>query len=304
MERWEPSTSTQERARVAPPRVVRPAGDRRAVWANAILAAGGRAGIGLALIGSRVVPLPALVQAGLSVFVLLALLLGTFRAWRTGWPAWGTVWLMDFATLTLLTPVLVWNGFVASGPARMMAAERRAYLETILAAFVLLVLLGGVAGWIGGRRVGLAGILLLPAVLQAPALVPALTDYRDATVFVALAGVYLLSALATGAAWLAPSAWRLWLAPLAAVVYLIVLLLGPGLGALTQRPAPVSGFHSLLIAFGLVLVAAAPLFGVRGRPAVSGPRPHWPRRARARRRPAVEDRGDVAEVGPTSERWR
>jgi len=304
LERWEPSTSTQECARVTPPRVVRPGGDPRAVWANAILAAGGRAGIGVALIGSRVVPLPAPVQAGLSVLVLLALLLGITRAWRTGWPAWGTVWLMDFATLTLLTPILIWNGFVASGPARMMAAERRAYLETMLAAFALLVLLGGLAGWIGGRRVGLAGILLLPAVLQAPALVPALTDYRNATAFVALAGVYLLSALATGAAWLAPLAWRLWLAPLAAVVYLMMLLLGPGLGVLSQRPAPVSSFHPLLIAFGMVLVAAAPLFGVRGRPAMPGKRPHWPRRARERRRPAVEDRGDVAEVGSTPERWR
>lgn len=262
-------------------------------------------GIAATFIASRIVPLPPAVQAGLAVFLLLCLLLGVLRAWSTGWPPWGTVWLIDFATLSLLTPILVWNGFIASGPPRMLAAERSAYLETVIAAFLLLVLLGGVAGWVAGRRVGVAGILLLPAVIQAPALASALPDYRDATVFAALAGAYALAALVTAVAWLAPSTWRLWLAPLAAVVYLVVLILGPGLGALPRRPAPVSNFHPLLIAFGVLLVAAAPLFGIRpGRPALGSLRLRrsGPRRARTRRRPVSGDLGDAAEVESVSER--
>ncbi|MDI3340189.1 MAG: hypothetical protein QJR03_06615 [Sphaerobacter sp.] len=279
-------------------RADRPPVDQRNIWANALLAAGGRMGIAAVLVVGRVLPLPTPALTILIALVPLVLLCGIVQAGRVGWPRWGAVWLMDFATLSFLTPVLLWNGFAAAGPPRLLPAERSVYLETVIVAFMLLALLGGLAGWLAGRQLGVAAILLLPAVLEVPALVPALTDYRDATAFEALVSAYAVASVVTLIAWLGPAAWRLWLGPLATVAYLAFLMLVPGLGMLARRPAPVSAFHPLLIAFGLFLVVAAPLFGVRLR---LGPRRGSRRRSRRRTRVGT-DAVDVVAAAHESER--
>lgn len=291
MDRWEPPS--RRTAPAAAPRRVRatpPSVDQRGIWANALLASGSRAAIMGFLLLAWIGALPIDMLLVAAVTLMLGLFLVLAFSWSEGLPEWGTVWLMDFVILTLVTPIVVWNGFVAAGRAAMLPPEIRAYLVTFVAAFVVLALVTALAAWIARSMRPVAGVLLLPAVLQAPGLAATLGDYRDATVTIALATAYLVAIGATLAAWLVDVRLRLWLAPAAALIYMLGwMVLGPGVAPLGASPALVKALHPLLIILSLGLVVIVPVLGIvpLGRLARGATRP--PRRRRPRRRAVPRD---------------
>lgn len=273
MERWEPPvTTTRDPDREQRPDVPRP--DRRGIWADAVAASGGRLAVAalLAVPSMMAVPSPALIALALAA--LGGLFIVTVRAWRRGRPSWSLIWCGDVVSLGCLTPVAVMNGFVASEPRPLLAAERAAYAETAALAFLSFAALSVIAWWSEDRLPGMGGMLLLPGALLIPALVAAFDDYRNATVLLAVAGAYAVAGGATLAAWFMPVAGRMWSAAGAWLVFMGGLtLLTPGLSPLGQRLAPVNLYQPALIVWSLALLIVVPLVPrVQGQPVAGTPR--------------------------------
>lgn len=257
-ERWEPPASTQQPE--PRPRGVRPPSpDVRGAWAQAIATCLGRVLVAVLCLLPRLVPVPAVGLVVLGLAVLIAHFVVVYLAWRDGLPDWGMVWLADLLTLGLVAPIVVMHGFLASTTGPLLPAERTAYLETTLAAALALLLATRVALHLDRRMPGMGGVLILPAVLQVPALIAVYDDYRDIQTLGALAIAYAVAAGVTIGAIVLPPNSRRWLAPATwAAFTLVLLVVASGVSTLGARPGVIRGGQIvlLLLAAGCLLVAS------------------------------------------------
>lgn len=274
MERWEPPAPPADPAR-AEVSIGQPASDRRELWAMAFSSAAGRAGFALLCLVPRLVAVPSSALVGGGVLLVLGIAAVVLRALR-GRPPWLVTWLADLVGLGLVTPLLVMNAFVAADALPLLPAERSAYLQTAVGALVVFVLLAGGAWWLSRDAAWLAGLAMLPAALQIPALLGTLDDFRDATVLTALGAAYAVAALATVAGWFLPRVARGWLPAAVFGAYVgVLILLTPGLRTVSERSAPTTTVQPLLL-----LVAAGALVAIGMASMLRGHGPRGRRRGR------------------------
>jgi hypothetical protein len=186
------------------------------------------------------------------------------------------MWTIDAVTFGLLTPLLVIAAFAGVGDGPLRPAESSTFLQTILAALVVLV---GLAIFAAARfRGALYPVALLPAVLAAPGIALAYDDFRLTPVAMGLSFVWLVSALGTLVVRLLTRrpAQALPFALYAACM-VVVLTLRPGLATLGGRPAPVGASVPLFLIAGAAILVL-PEFLARS----SSQNPRQPRR-RSRR---------------------
>lgn len=204
----------------------------------------------------------AFVLAGLLVVLAAGGLSG-----RWGIPSrWRAAWTADAWTLGLVTPLATVNAYVAAQDRALTSVEASLYYETAAA---LVVALAGLV-WLAYRLVPdeatARPVLLLPAAAQAAVLLPSAHQGDPRSILVALAGIYLVTAVLTTAVWAAPAGTRGWMALAGLVVYVgLIGVVTGGLRALFDRPSPVPAMHVLLslLAVLSVVVTQWPIQGGR-----------------------------------------
>jgi hypothetical protein len=215
------------------------------------------------------------------LIVLILLGLGTLQS-TWGSPLSRAAWLLDGLVLGILTPILVVNAFAATGSGPLQDAESSVYLQTIVAATVVLIGLILYGARLGGREALSWGILFLPAPLTAIALVSAYADYKTTTIVLALSIAWFTSVVVTAIAQVVSGGFAAVFPAISYALYVFVanVLTGCGL-AFGGRPAPVSFVHPVfIVVLGLSLLA--PLVVRAGLMIGRSRRPPGPGRRRAR----------------------
>jgi hypothetical protein len=269
MERWEPPRSNVE-ARRRP----RPAARLQLNVPEFWLMAGTRLAIAIALV------LPAMFQQVRDNlvyyvgFVLLGLLAIGFQALHARLYLLRGQIAADVSIFVFLVPPLVLTGFVAAETRDLLPAERSAFLEAGLGVVLALVLLTGVAAWLGNAGRGMTAMLALPGFLLIPALTFVLHDYRNQTVIAIFAAVYFIAALTTGVMLVTAEVVNRYLPALlyAATVLAGIILVDPGTGNLGHRDSLITTGGWMMIALGQVALVAIP-----GLPMSLVPVIHWGR---------------------------
>ncbi len=175
---------------------------------------------------------------------------------------WGSAlsraaWLFDGIVLGILTPILVVNAFAATGSGPLHHAETSVYLQTVVAAMIVLIGLILYGSRLRGRQTYSWGILLLPASLTAVGLLSAYADYKTTSIVLALSLAWFATAGVTIVAQVVSGGFAVVFPALSYLAYVIVAatLTGSGL-SFGGRPAPISFVHPVLIVvLGLSLLA-------------------------------------------------
>ncbi|HLI52360.1 MAG TPA: hypothetical protein VKU87_11210 [Thermomicrobiaceae bacterium] len=259
MERWEPAGYLADNR---PPGVHQSdhvAIDHRDELANLAFSCSGRVVLALLFVGLSIFRLP---SSGPTVVALL-IVTGGFAACvagRTGGPlSWARVWIVDLVSLGLLTPWLVFTGFVGAERDPLSTGSDSAYFGCLLASLFFMVTVTAIAAWAARGRPGLAGALVLPGALEVLTLTGVLGDYRDAAVFQAVAVAYAVSALVIFLAIQSPPALRVWVAPAGWLACLVgVFLLTSGFDILGESAGRVVFGQLLLIAASAATVVKTP----------------------------------------------
>jgi hypothetical protein len=255
MDRWEPP-----RTNVGAQRRPRPAARLQLNVPEFWLMAGSRLAIAIALV------LPAMFQqirdnlVYYIAFVLLGLLAIGFQALRARMNFLRGQIAADVTIFVFLLPPLVLTGFVAAETRDLLPAERSAFIEAGLGVLLALVLLTGVAAWLGNAGRGMTAMLALPGFLLIPALPFVLHDYRNQTVIAIFAAVYFIAALTTGVMLVTAEFVNRYLPALlyATTVLFGVIFLDPGTGNLGLRDSLITTGGWMTIALGQIALVAIP----------------------------------------------
>lgn len=224
---------------------------------------------------------PSIWLSGVGPLMVLVLL-----GFSTLQSTWGSslsraAWLMDGLALGLMTPVLVINAFAATGNGPLHHAETSVYLQTIVAATVVLIGLVLYGSRLQNRQALSWGILFLPAALTAVGLLSDYADFKTTTIVLALAIVWLFADVVTAISQMVSGGFAVILPAISYGAYVFVVALKTGSGlSFGGRPAPVSFVHPIFIlVLGVSLLAplvpsvnrlvddvAAPSKRIRGAP--------------------------------------
>ncbi len=188
--------------------------------------------------------------------VLLLLAGGTLQS-NWGSPLSRASWLMDGLILGILTPILVVNAFAATGTGPIRHAESSVYLQTIVAATIVLIGLILYGSRLRGRQALSWGVLFVPAPLSAIALVSAYADFKTTSIVLALAFAWFAAVVVTGTAQVVSGGFAVVFPAISYAVYVFLAALITGCGfAFGGRPAPVSVVHPVfIIVLGIALLA-------------------------------------------------
>ncbi len=201
--------------------------------------------------------LPALWLSAAGPLVVLVLLgMGSLQsAW--GSPLSRASWLMDGLVLGILTPILVVNAFAATGSGSLRRAESSVYLQTIVAATIVVICLILYGSRLRGKQALSWGILFLPAPLTAVALLSAYGDFKTTSIVLALSIAWFTSVVITVVAQVVAGGFAVIFPALSYVVYVLAATLITHCGlAFGGRPAPISFVHPILIlVLGISLLA-------------------------------------------------
>lgn len=256
MERWEPPVAPEPaptpksraalnfvRGQDAVPETVEIVMPRLAIAFMLLLASSGR--------------LPALwLSAAGPLTVLILLGFGTLQS------SWGSSlsrasWLLDGLVLGILTPILVVNAFAATGSGPLRHAESSVYLQTIVAATLVVIGLILYGSRLRGRQALSWGILFLPAPLTVIALVSAYGDYKTTSIVMALSIAWFTSIVVTLVAQVVSGGFAVVFPAISYVIYIFAATLITRCGlTFGGRPAPVSFVHPvMIIVLGISLMA-------------------------------------------------
>lgn len=266
MQRWEPPVASEP---VTPARTRSPLGlirgqDAIPEAAEIIIP---RLAIGFALIlpSSGRVPVIWLSLAG-PLLVVALLGMGTMQS-RWGTRLSQTAWVMDGISLGILTPILLVNAFAATGSGPLHRAETSVYLQTVIAAAIVLLGMTLYGSRLPRRQASSWGILLLPASLTAVALLSAFADYKTTSIVLALSISWFVAAAVSTVSQVASGGLAIVLPAVSYAVYVFVSAFVTGSGlSFGGRPAPISFVHPVLIVvLGLSLLATLVQGGRRSR---------------------------------------
>lgn len=259
MERWEPAGYLAVDRRNGEPQSDQAAVDRRAELANLAFSCSGRVALALLFAGLSVFRLPSSGPIVLAFLIIVGGFAGCLAGRSSGPQGWARVWIVDLASLGLLTPWLVFTGFVGAERDPLSTGSDGAYFGCLLASFLFIVTITAIAAWSARSRPGLAGALVIPGALEVLTLTGVLGNYRDAAVFQALAIAYAISAVVLFLAIQSPPALRVWVAPAGWLACLGgVFLLTSGFDTLGQSADHVVFGQLLLIAVSAVAILKAP----------------------------------------------
>jgi len=190
------------------------------------------------------------------LLVLLLLAGGSLQS-RWGSPLSRSAWLMDGLILGILTPILVVNAFAATGSGSLRHAESSVYLQTIVAATIIVIGMILYGSRLRDRQALSWGILFVPAPLSAVALVSAYADFKTTTIVLALAIAWFAAVVVTVIAQVVSGGFAVVFPAIGYVFYVFLAALITGCGfAFGGRPAPVSVVHPVfIVVLGLALLA-------------------------------------------------
>ncbi len=190
------------------------------------------------------------------LLVLLLLAGGTLQS-SWGSPLSRASWLMDGLILGILSPVLVVNAFSATGSGPLRRAESSVYLQTIVAATIIVIGLILFGSRLRGRQALSWGVLFVPAPLSVIALVSAYSDFKTTSIVLALAIAWFAAAVITSVAQIVSGGFAVVFPAIGYVFYVFLAALITGCGfAFGGRPAPVSVVHPVfIIVIGIALLA-------------------------------------------------
>lgn len=259
MERWEPTNLLVGARPAGEHRNLEPTADHRDELANLIFSGSGRVALALFFACLSMFRLPAAGPVIFAIFIVAGGFAGCIAGRSGGALGWSRVWVVDLVSLGLLTPWLVFTGFVGAERDPLSGGSNSAYFGCLLAALLFLVVVTAVAAWAERGRPGIAGALVLPGALEVLTLTGTLGNYRDAGVFQALAISYGIGAVVIFLAIQAPPALRVWVAPAGWLACLIgVFFLTSGFDVLSDSGNRVVVGQLLLIVVSAVTAIKAP----------------------------------------------
>ncbi len=207
---------------------------------------------------------------------------------------WGTqlsraAWVMDGITLGIITPILLVNAFAATGTGPLRHAESSVYLQTIVAATIVLAGLTLLGSRLRGHHAFSWGILLLPSALTTVGLMSAYADYKTTSIVLALSLAWLASIVITVVAQVISGGFAMILPLIGYGLYTLACNLVTGCGLdFGGRPTPVSFVHPVfIVVLGVALLA--PLLPTGERDLV-GDLPVRRRRGKRSKRPRKKQR--------------
>lgn len=259
MERWEPANLLVSARRAGEHRNLESTADHRDELANLVFSCSGRVALALLFACLGFFRLPAAGPVIFAVFIVAGGFAGCIAGRSGGALGWSRVWIVDLVSLGLLTPWLVFTGFVGAERDPLGSGSNSAYFGCLLASLFFLVVVAVVAAWSERGRPGIAGALVLPGALEVLTLTGTLGNYRDAAVFQSLAIAYGISAVVIVLAIQAPPALRVWVAPAGWLACLVgVFFLTSGFDVLSDSGNRVVVGQLLLIAVSAVTAIKAP----------------------------------------------
>ncbi len=256
MERWEPPTSPSPTtpSRTRPSLSFVRGQDAVPETVEIIIP---RLGIAFVLLLASSGKVPAIwLSATGPLLVLILLGLGTLQS-NWGGTLSRASWLLDGLVLGILTPILVVNAFAATGSGSLKIAESSVYLQTIVAATVVVIGLILFGSRLRGRHALSWGILFLPAALTAIALMSAYADFKTTSIVLALSIAWFVSVVVTSVVQIIAGGFAIVFPAISYATYIFVAALLTGCGlSFGGRPAPISLVHPVfIVVLGFSLLA-------------------------------------------------